>query len=406
MAADGINSLNFQLPSRLFSPQTDPEEEEEEEEEEEDPRNENRSAPRRLVLKSVECHAGGEPARIILSGVPAFPSSCNTALLKRAYMMEYMDDIRKVLLLEPRGYPCQNVDYIFPPTSGSENLQYVIAEQNKIYPLMSGHNTICAATAILECGVLPMTEPITRFTMEAPAGPIDITAECCRGKVSSIALKNTPSFVEHLGVIVDVPHGVGKVELDIAFGGMWYAVVDITQFAEKMHILDMALEPSNGSELCRVGEMIKVACREQFPVQHPTQNYPGVDILVFRGQARNGSGAHSRNVVVMSNCELDWDRPQTWTGMIDRSPCGTGTSAVMATMHARGQLSVGEPFIHESILGSIFTGTILEETTLKGDGRVAIIPEIKGSACITQYSMVVVDPKDPFPNGYTVGDIW
>ena len=153
-------------------------------------------------------------------------------------------------------------------------------------------------------------------------------------------------------------------------------------------------------------ELQKVGCREQFPVQHPTEDYPGVDILVFRGDATPGSGAHSRNTVVMSNTVLDWDKPGTWTGMLDRSPCGTGTCAVMAVMHARGELKVGEPFVHESIVGSQFTGTILEETVLEGDGRVAIIPEIKGSACITQYSMVVVDPSDPFPEGYQVSDIW
>ncbi len=381
------NELAFQLPERLFSPTGSAE----------------AGAP--LLLKCIDCHAGGEPARVVLAGVPAFPMECNTALRKRAHMMDHMDGLRRVLLIEPRGYPCQNVDFIFAPTpGGSGNLQYVIGEQNKIYPLMSGHNTICAATAVLECGVVPMEEPVTRFTMDAPAGPIEITAECCAGKAVTIALKNTPSFVEHLGIEVNVPHGIGKVTLDVAYGGMWYAVVDLRQFEASS--LDMTLDTSNAAELCRVGEMIKVACREQFPVQHPTEDYPGVDILVFRGDATPGSGAHSRNTVVMSNTVLDWDKPGTWTGMLDRSPCGTGTCAVMAVMHARGELKVGEPFVHESIVGSQFTGTILEETVLEGDGRVAIIPEIKGSACITQYSMVVVDPSDPFPEGYQVSDIW
>jgi len=239
--------------------------------------------------------------------------------------------------------------------------------------------------------------------MEAPAGPIQITAKCSDGKATSIALRNAASFVEKLDVEVDVPHGIGKVRLDIAYGGMWYAVVDLKQF-EGGH-LNMALETENGSELCRVGEMIKVACREQHPVQHPTQDYPGVDILVFRGPPLPGSTAHARNTVPMSNNVLDWNKPTTWTAMLDRSPCGTGTSAVMATMHARGELAVGQPFVHESIVGSRFTGTILEETVLP-DGRKAIIPQIEGSACITQYSEVVVDPADPFPKGYKVGDIW
>ena len=273
------NELAFTLPDRLFNPP---------------------SASDSILLKCVDCHAGGEPARVVLAGVPAFPPSCDTALRKRKHMMEHMDGLRRVLLLEPRGYPCQNVDYIFAPhPGGSGNLQYVIGEQNAIYPLMSGHNTICAATALLECGVVPMQEPVTQFTMEAPVGLIEITAECRAGKALNIALKNAPSFVEHLDIVVDVPRGIGKVTLDVAFGGMWYAVVDLRQFADSH--LDMTLDVSNAAELCRVGEMIKVACREQFPVQHPTEDYPGVDILVYRGEATAGSGAHSRNTVVMSN---------------------------------------------------------------------------------------------------------
>ena len=177
--------------------------------------------------------------------------------------MEELDYIRKILLQEPRGYPCQNVDYIFkaPTDSPKQHIQYVIGEQNKIYPLMSGHNTICVATAVLECGVVMMKEPVTKFTMEAPAGPIEITAKCENGKAKSIVLRNAPSFVEKLGVEVNVPQGIGTVTVDIAYGGMWYAVVDISQFKEKPS-LNMELTARNGAELCRVGEMIKVACRE------------------------------------------------------------------------------------------------------------------------------------------------
>jgi len=367
--------------------------------------------PKRLfrdsfVLKCVDCHAAGEPARVVLAGLPGFPASCTSALLKRSHMMENLDCIRKVLLCEPRGYPCQNVDFIFAPASGETNLQYVIGEQNKIYPLMSGHNTVCVATALLECGVVPMIEPLSKFTLESPAGPIEIRAKCTDGKATSISLRNAPSFVEMLDVVVNVPHGIGPVTLDIAYGGMWYAVVDLQQFKENpaLQHLDMRLDQSNAKQLCRIGEMIKVACREQFPVEHPTQDYPGVDILAFRGKATAGSGAHSRNTVVMSNNILDWEKPETWTAMLDRSPCGTGTCAIMAVMHARGDLKVGEPFIHESIVGTKFVGTILEETTVSG--KPSIIPQIEGSAYITQYSEVVVDPSDPFPEGYRVADIW
>ena len=368
---------NFTLPSRLFNNDS-------------------------LVIKSVDCHAGGEPARIIIGGLPDL-SSHETALQKRIFMMEHLDNLRKILLLEPRGYPCQNVDYVFEPNEPGGNLQYVIGEQNKIYPLMSGHNTICVATAILETGIVPMVEPVTKFVLEAPAGPIAVTAECSGGKADKIALRNTTSFVEKLDVVVDVPHGVGPVVVDIAYGGMWYAVVDLQH--EKNLRLNLVLDPNRAAELCRIGEMIKIACREQHPVQHPDIDYPGVDILVFRDVALENSLSDARNTVVMSNNELNWEKPETWTGMLDRSPCGTGTCAVMATMHARGLLKVGEKFVHESIVGSTFIGTILEEIVME-DGRKGMIPEIKGSAWITQYCEVVVDKKDIFPVGYTVADIW
>lgn len=365
------------------------------------------------VLKCIDCHAGGEPARVVLSGaISLLDSECITALDKRSYMMKHLDYLRKVLLLEPRGYPCQNANFIFRPPEPDGNIQYVIAEQNKIYPLMSGHNTICVATALLECGVIPMQTPTTEFTLESPGGPIKISACCADGKAQSITFKNAPSFVEKLDAIVDVPH-VGPVKCDIAFGGMWYAVVDLEQFATNpiLKHLNMRFDPDNAAELCRVGEMIKVACKEQYPVQHPSIDYPGVDILVFREKPTKcpTGGVQARNTVPMSNNILDWDRPETWTAMLDRSPCGTGTCAVMAVMHRRGELKVGEPFFHSSIVGSTFTGTILEETCIKADDdtiKPAILPQIEGSAWLTQYSEVVVDPQDPFQEGYRVGDIW
>lgn len=322
-----VVDIAFTLPTRLFQHEDD-----------------DRHGPSnssKLILKCIDCHAGGEPARVVLSGFPRLPASsgedqdgCSTtmttttttsALQKRNYIMANLDHVRKILLLEPRGYPCQNANYIFlPPTPASSSastesdedgphdhhhrhIQYVIAEQNKIYPLMSGHNTICVATALLECGVVgPMVEPVTQFTLEAPAGLIEITATCCAGKAQSIAFRNAPSFVEHLDIVVDVPHGdIGPVKLDVAYGGMWYAIVDIKQFQKNQdepNKLNLQLDPACGKELCRVGEMIKVACREQYPVQHPTTDYPGCDILVFRDTT---AGNKNRNAVIMSNNVLD-----------------------------------------------------------------------------------------------------
>eukprot|EP00931_Biecheleriopsis_adriatica_P118745 TRINITY_DN94073_c0_g1_i1.p1 TRINITY_DN94073_c0_g1~~TRINITY_DN94073_c0_g1_i1.p1 ORF type:complete len:203 (+),score=29.56 TRINITY_DN94073_c0_g1_i1:661-1269(+) len=202
-----------------------------------------------------------------------------------------------------------------------------------------------------------------------------------------------------MDVEIDVPGGVGKVRLDIAYGGMHYALVDASQ-------VGLELQPGNGREICRLGEMIKVACREQHPVNHPEFDYPGCDILVFtENQRREGNTVYGRNTAVMSNAKLDWERPETWTAMLDRSPCGTGTSAVMAQLHARGRLGLGEDFVHESIVGSRFIGRLEEETIVGGDVA-AVVPTISGRAWITQYCEVVCDPTDPFPEGYTVGDIW
>lgn len=261
------------------------------------------------------------------------------------------------------------------------------------------------ATALLETGMVPIPAlgddgtAVAEFTLEAPGGLIDIRARCRHGKAEMITLRNVPAFVppSHAGgVTVEVPDGVGPVRVDVAFGGMWYAVVEAAD-------VGLTLDPARGKEIVRLGEMIKVATREQHPVNHPEFDYPGTDILVFRGPPAS-PGAHAQNAVVMSNNELDWDRPETWTGMIDRSPCGTGTCAVMAVMHARGELGLGEDFVHESIVGTTFTGRLVAETTI--DGMPAVVPEVSGQGWVTQHCTVVCDPSDPFPEGYTVGDIW
>ena len=314
---------------------------------------------------------------------------------KREYMMNNLDGLRKLLITEPRGYPCQNANVILPPTDPDAAFGYVILEQNKIYPAMSGHNTMCVATALLESGMVPMEEPVTRFNIEAPGGVVPIVATCENGKATRIELTNYPSFVAHDRVEVDVPH-LGKVPVAIAYGGMWFCIVEANDAGLELH-------PDHGREICRRGEMIKVAAREQIPVQHPEIDYPGPDILVFTAPPVDSRNS-GRNAVVMSNCVLDWDSPDTWTGMIDRSPCGTGTCAVMALKWARGELNIGADFVHESIVGTTFTGRLVGEATV-GPYR-AVVPTVSGRAWVTAKTEIVLDPTDPFPEGYTVGDIW
>jgi len=348
----------------------------------------------RKVFKCVDLHCGGEPARVLVSGVPYIPG--HTIMEKRKYFMDNLDNIRKVLLTEPRGYPCQNLNILVPPASPDADIGYIIAEQNFIYPLFSGHNTICVATAVLETGLVPMQEPQTNIKLEAPGGIIEIMARCSNGRVEEVAMTAMPSFLAKKDIKLDVPT-VGSVKVDIAFGGMWYVIVKAGQ-------LGLDIQPDNGKKLASIGEMIKVSAREQCPVSHPCLPYPGPDILVFTAPPPPSSLSTARNTVVMSNGELDWTKPETCTAMLDRSPCGSGTAAVMAALHARGELGLGEEFVHESILGTVFTGRLVEETSV-GEFA-AVVPVVAGRAFITGVGDQIVESDDPLPTGFTVADIW
>jgi proline racemase len=261
---------------------------------------------------------------------------------------------------------------------------------------MSGTNTICVATALLETGMLPMTEPVTEITLEAPAGLIRIRATCADGKVTGVTFRNVPAFATHLDTPIEVPQ-LGTVVVDVAYGGMFYVIADAAA-------LGFALLPDEGRDITRVTEMIKAAAAEQLPVVHPDQpGFAGITIGQLSGPPHNPRNSW-RNVVTVSTGALDWSRPSTWTGVIDRSPCGTGTCAKMAVLHAKGQLAVGQDFRHEGILGTVFTGRLVEETRV-GE-RTAVVPMITGTAWITGFASYVLDPTDPFPEGYTVGDLW
>ncbi|RYG22988.1 hypothetical protein EON82_15455, partial [bacterium] len=264
------------------------------------------------------------------------------------------------------------------------------------YPGMSGTNTICVATTLLETGMVPMQEPVTELTLESPAGLIRIRAECSGGKVKGVTFRNVPAFATHIGVPVEVPQ-LGTVEVDVAYGGMFYVIAEAAPFG-------LSLVPDEGRDIVRIGEMIKAAAREQLPVVHPDQpGFEGITIGQLSGPPSK-PGAHMKNAVIVSTGEFDWDNPSTWTGVIDRSPCGTGTSARMATLHARGRLGLNEDFVHESVLGTTFTGRLIEETQI-GPHK-AVVPTIRGQAWITGFASYVADPEDPFPEGYTIRDIW
>ena len=345
------------------------------------------------MITAVDAHAAGEPGRVITGGILDMPG--NSVLEKMQWMEKNADHIRLRMLREPRGYPALCCNVIVPPVHPDADAGFIIMEQTE-YPAMSGSNIICVTTVLLETGMLEMKEPVTELTLEAPAGLIKVKADCKDGKVTNVTFRNVPAFAIHLDVEIDVPH-LGKVMVDIAWGGMLFVIADADQ-------LGIEVTSENGGELVRASEMIRVATVEQMPVFHPeTPSFTGPSISQISGPPTHPE-AHRKNAVTLATGVLDWDKPSTWTGVLDRSPCGTGTCAKMAVLHARGELAIGEEFIHESVIGTLFKGKLLEETKI-GQYN-AVVPEISGQAWITGFANYVVDPTDPLPNGYTVGDIW
>ena len=346
----------------------------------------------RMIL-AVDSHACGEPGRVIVGGVVDVPGK--TMFEKKVHLEKHGDDLRRLLLREPRGYPAMCCNLLVPPTQPGADAGFIVMEQTE-YPAMSGSNTICVATVLIETGMVRAEEPVTALTLEAPAGLIAVRAEVAGGKVTSVTFENVPAFAVHLDATVVVPQ-IGEVKVDVAYGGMFYVIADAGP-------LGLTLEPGAGRGLARVGEMIKAATREQLAAVHPENPaISGVTIAQLSGPPTR-SGAARKNVVVVSTGKLDWDRPDTWTGAIDRSPCGTGTCAKMAALHARGDLPLGTDFVHEGILGTTFTGRLLREVQV--GPHTGVVPTVTGTAWITGFAHYVVDSDDPFPEGFTVGDIW
>jgi proline racemase len=348
-------------------------------------------ATRRIT--AVDAHACGEPGRVIVGGIPDLPG--DTMFDKMAFLREHDDGLRRLMLREPRGYPASNCNVLLPPTRPEADAGFVIMEQAE-YPPMSGTNTICVVTVLLETGIVPATEPVTELALETPAGLVGVAADVLDGRVSRVTFRNVPAFAVHLDAVVDVP-GIGAVTVDVAWGGMFYVLAEAARFG-------LRLEPDEGREIVRVGEAVKQAARAQLWVAHPENPaIEGITISQLWGPARDPS-ARRRNAVVVSTGSLDPSRPETWSGAIDRSPCGTGTCAAMAVLHARGELGLHEDFVHEGILGTHFVGRLVEETRV-GD-RAAVVPTIGGRAWITGRAEYVLDETDPFPEGFTLGDLW
>jgi proline racemase len=293
------------------------------------------------------------------------------------------DSLRRLLLREPRGSVAVHANLIVPATRPDCAAGYIIMEPTE-YPAMSGSNTMCVATVLLETGMVEMQEPETTLRLEAPAGVVEVRAACREGKCESVELTNVACFADRLDAALEVAR-LGSLTVDVAFGGMWYAIADASA-------LGFSLEPSEARELSRVGERIREAAREQLPCAHPENaEIAGVSIVEI-AEPWQGVGAVSRNAVVVA------------PGRLDRSATGTGLSARMAALHARGLMRAGDSMTHASVLGSTFEGRIVSETDV--GGRQAIVPAIRGSAWITGITQLLVDPTDPFPEGYLLSDTW
>lgn len=345
------------------------------------------------LVTAVDAHAGGEPGRVIIGGVLDVPGASMFA--KMRFLATERDGLRRRMLREPRGYPGLCCNLLLPPTDPAADAGFVIMEQTE-YPPMSGSNTICVATVLIETGMVPSQEPVTELTLEAPAGLVRVRAEVTNGKVTGVTFRNVPAFAVHLDAPVEVP-GMGTIAVDVAYGGMFYAIVDAAA-------VGLRLTADEGRDIVALGERIKAATREQWPVVHPENpEIAGVTIAQFSAPATT-PGADLKNTVVISTGASDAARPETWTGVLDRSACGTGTCAKMATLHARGRLPLGRDFVHEGILGTTFTGRLEEEARV--GPYPAVVPTITGRAWITGLAQYVLDPDDPFPEGFTVGDLW
>ncbi|MGI3183514.1 proline racemase family protein [Nioella aestuarii] len=345
------------------------------------------------MITAVEAHAEGEPGRVITGGLPPIPG--NSVFEKMQWMQAHADDIRLLMLREPRGNPALCCNAIVDPCDPTADAGFIIMEQTE-YPPMSGSNTICTVTVLLETGILPMVEPVTELTLEAPAGLIRVRADCKDGKVTRVTFRNVPSFALHLDADIEVA-GLGTVRVDVAWGGMFYVIADSAQFG-------LDLTPENGAEMVRLCEALRRAARDQLPVAHPDNPaITGPTISQLTGPAQQ-PGNHGRSAVTVSNSVTAPPSAMSLPGALDRSPCGTGTSAKLACLHARGLLAQGQDYINEGPIGTTFTARI-EGLTHVGTYP-AIIPSIAGQAWIYGASQYMLDPTDPFQRGFRVGDIW
>lgn len=336
----------------------------------------------RNVIHIVGCHAEGEVGDVIVGGVAPPPGE---TIWEQARWIAKDETLRNFVLNEPRGGVFRHVNLLVPPKDPKAVMGWIIMEPVHTPP-MSGSNAICVATVLLDSGILPMTEPETNFTLEAPGGLVDVVATCRDGKAVSIRVTNHPSFAARLDARIEVA-GLGTLTVDTAYGGDSFVLVDAAK-------LGFSLTPDEARDLAETGMKITRAATEQLGFSHPTNpDWRHISFCQFTAPVGTVDGVKTgRNTVAIE------------PGKLDRSPTGTGCSARMAVLHARGELAVGEAFAGLSIIGSRFDCRI-EKTTMLA-GTPAIIPSISGRGWITETKQLMLDPTDPWPGGYRLGDTW
>lgn len=328
------------------------------------------------TFDAVDSHTEGMPARVIVGGVGEIPGA--TMMDKRLHFMEHMDDVRRLLMFEPRGHSAMSGAILQSPTRDDADWGVVYIEVSGCLP-MCGHGTIGVATVLVETGRVKVTEPVTTIRLDTPAGLVIAEVAVEDGVARSVTIRNVPSFAYGLDLSVDVPD-IGRVPYDMAFGGNFYAIVE-------SDALGVEFARDNGDEILRRGMQLMVAINEADAPVHPED--PAIRGCKHVQVIAPGSDAkHSRHAMVIS------------PGWFDRSPCGTGTSARMAQLHARGLMGLGDELVNESFIGTHFVGRIVEETEVAG--RPAIVPTITGRAWITGAAQYVLSDDDPFPAGFLV----
>lgn len=326
-------------------------------------------------ISTLDVHTEGEPLRVVTSGFPDLKG--DTILARRRYAMENLENLRTALMWEPRGHADMYGCILTPPVTKEADLG-VLFMHNEGFSTMCGHGIIGIATVALETGILPISEPEATIKIDTPAGLVTAKAKVANNRVQSVSFHNVPSFVFAMNKVVQVP-GLGKITYDIAFGGAFYAYV-------RADDIRLTCTPESYRILIERGMAIKRAVMESSPVVHPFEedlNFLYGTIFIAPPIAQ---GAHSRNVCIFAE------------GEVDRSPTGTGVSGRLALLHARGEIALNQPIVIESIIGTRFTGQIIETTTFGPHS--AVIPEVEGSAYITGRHEFLIDPEDPLRNGF------